>query len=257
MHNNNPSPVQDGQGSIGFDQLESDISNRFQTVESHLFDINRDFLHSHRIIAGLDSCEYVDAFKVLRTRVLQKMRERGWNTLAVVSANDKAGTTVSAINLAISLALEVNQTVVLVDANLRNPGVHRYLGIVPKHGLADHLLDNVPIKNLVVHPRGIGQFMIIPGSRPLVNSAEMLSSPQMASLAESLKKHDTARLIIYDLPHLKTADALAFIPLVDAVLLVIEAGVTTQADLRQAIEHLRGFQIIGTLLNKSESLYGD
>jgi protein-tyrosine kinase len=248
MHHNNPAIGQEGQGTLNMN-LGSDALSQLPISDPHRFDVNREFLRRQRIIAGLEPCAYVDAYKVLRTRILQKMRERGWNTLAVTSPNAKAGTTVTAINLAISLALEVNQTVLLVDANLRNPSIHRSFGITPKEGLTDHLLDNVPINNLILHPHGIDQFMLLPGSRPLINSAEMLSSPQMALLAGSLKHHDAQRFIVYDLPHLKTADALAFIPLVDAVLLVIEAGTTTEVELQQAIEHLQGTPIIGTLLN--------
>jgi protein-tyrosine kinase len=248
MHHTNPATGQQGQGILNVD-LESDTANQLPTSESRRFDVNREFLRRQRIIAGLEPCAYVDAYKVLRTRILQKMRERGWNTLAVTSPNARAGTTVCAINLAISLALEVNQTVLLVDANLRNPSIHRSFGITPKQGLTDHLLDNVPINHLILHPHGIGQFMMLPGSRPLINSAEMLSSPQMALLAGALKHHDASRLVVYDLPPLTTADALAFIPLVDAVLLVIEAGSTTEDELQQAIEHLQDTPIIGTLLN--------
>jgi protein-tyrosine kinase len=248
MHHNNPATGQEGQGTLNVN-LGADNSNQSPTLESHIIDVNRDYLRRQRIIAGLETCAYVDAYKVLRTRILQKMRERGWNTLAVTSPNARAGTTVCAINLAISLALEVNQTVLLVDANLRNPSIHRSFGITPKQGLTDHLLDNVPINHLILHPHGIGQFMMLPGSRPLINSAEMLSSPQMALLAGALKHHDASRLVVYDLPPLTTADALAFIPLVDAVLLVIEAGSTTEDELQQAIEHLQDTPIIGTLLN--------
>lgn len=225
---------------------------RNESVETQLLEIDHGLLRKHRIILGLGPCQYVDAYKVLRTRVLQKMRERGWNTLAVTSPNPHSGKTVAAINLSISLALEINQTVLLVDANLRNPCIHHYFGFTPKYGIADCLLDNIQAKQVIQHPRGIGQLTILPGNRPMINSAEMLSSPQMALLAESLKQGDASRFIVYDLPHLQTSDALAFVPLVDAVLLVIESGATTRSELAQAVDHLQGVPVIGTLLNKSE-----
>ena len=219
---------------------------------TNVFDIDKEFMRKQRIIIGLEPCQYVDAFKVLRTRVLHKMRESGWNALAVTSVNSKAGATLSAINLAISLALEIDQAVLLVDANLRNPGVHAYFGIDPMYGLADFLLDDASLNNIIPRPQGLDRLMLIPGSRPLSQSAELLSSPQMNVLVKSLKNHDVSRLIVYDLPHVQTADALALLPLVDAALLVVEAGVTTQAELTQAMEHLNGIHLIGTLLNKSE-----
>ena len=75
------------------------------------------------------------AFKMLRTRVLQKMRQRGWNTLAVVSATPKDGKTFTAINLAIAIAAETAHTTLLVDLDLHNPSVHRRFGIEPKVGV--------------------------------------------------------------------------------------------------------------------------
>lgn len=217
------------------------------------FELDRELLRQQRIIAGFEPCQYVDAYKVLRTRVLQKMRERGWNTLAVTSPDARAGKTVAAINLAISLASEVNQSVLLVDANLRSPSIHQYFGLSPKLGLADHLLDQVDTGKMLLQPKGLGQLTILPGNRPVINSAEMLSSPQMAHLVEQLRRQDTTRIVVYDLPHLRTPDTLAFAPLVDAVLLVVEAGGTTDEALRSAAEHLHGTPIIGTLLNKAES----
>ncbi|MDD5035321.1 MAG: CpsD/CapB family tyrosine-protein kinase [Methylococcaceae bacterium] len=226
----------------------------FESNKSRSVELDRHFLRKQRIIAGYDSCPYIDAYKVLRTRVLQKMRERGWNTLAVTSPHVNAGKTLAAINLSISLAQEVNQTVLLVDASLRNPSIHRYLGLEPRYGLADHLLDRIAVEDILLHSNDIGQLTILPGNRPMIDSAEMLSSPQMASLVEALKMHSAARFVVYDLPHLQTADALAFVPQVDAVLLVIEAGATTQDELKHAFEHLQGVPVIGTLLNKSEQI---
>lgn len=216
-----------------------------------VFEPDRELLRRQRIILGYEPCQYVDAYRVLRTRVLQKMRERGWTSLAVTSPGAKAGKTVAAVNLAISLAWEVNQSALLVDANLRGPGVHRCLGFEPKLGLSDHLLDGAAVEGMLWRLRGADRLAVLPGSRPMPNSSEMMSSPQMARLVESLKQGDASRLVVYDLPHLQTADALAFAPLVDAVLLVVESEGTGQAELAEAVEHLQGIPVVGTVLNKS------
>jgi len=250
MDQPNPLYTRSGQG----DSRESESANRLESNKPNAVALDKAFLRKQRIITGFDPCQYVDSFKVLRTRVLQKMRERGWHTLAVTSPDAKSGKTVAAINLAISLALEVNQTALLVDANLRNPDVHQYLGLRPKLGLADCLLDHIEIEKILIHPKGVGQLSILPGNRPVINSAEMLSSPRMAELVEELRKQDESRIVVFDLPHLQTPDTLAFAPLVDAVLLVIESGVTTDEALISAVEHLDGTPIIGTLLNKSEPI---
>ncbi len=219
--------------------------------------VNPALLREHLLIAGLEPCPYVDAFKVLRTRVALKMRENGWTTLGITSPNPGAGKTLVAINLALGLSMEYTQTVLLVDANLRNPDIHRRFGLEPGHGLADHLLDRLPLEHILVHPQGMDRFVLLPGNRPLAGSAELLSSPVTAELVEELKQRYPSRLVIFDLPHLGTSDALAFAPLADALLLVVGAGNTRHGELAQALEHLRDTPVIGTVLNDAEPLRAD
>lgn len=235
----------------------TEVWTQFEYTKTKVVDISTATLRRSRIITAIEPGPYVDAYKVLRTRVLQKMRERGWNALAVTSPTKGAGTSVAAINLAISLALEINQTVLLVDADLRAPSIHKYFGFSPALGLTDYLLDQVPVEDILVHPRGIGRFVILPGSRGLVNSAEMLSSPRMNGLVRELKERYQSRIIVFDLPNLYTADALAFIPQVDAVLMVLESGRTSQTDLATAVESLYGKPIVGSVLNKAEPISAD
>jgi len=214
--------------------------------------ISRDFLRSQRIIAGYDACPFVDSYKVLRTKVLQKMRENGWNALAITSPGPGCGKSLTAINLAIALAMEVHQTVLLVDANLRSPVVHRYMGVDPEYGLSDYLLDNVPIEKILVNPEGFSRFVLLPCKRPLLESSEMLASQKMAALVDEVKSRYPSRYTLFDLPHLGTADALSFTPFVDAVLLVAEEGKTTHDELAHAVEALQGAPLLGVVLNKAD-----
>ncbi|MHB8453972.1 MAG: polysaccharide biosynthesis tyrosine autokinase [Acidiferrobacterales bacterium] len=218
-----------------------------------------DFLREKRVITAVESRAFTDAYKILRTQVLQRMRENNWNTLAITSPTSNEGKTLTAINLAISLAKEVDHTVLLVDADLRNPSVHTYFGIQPERGLSDYLMDDVPLTELLIHPSDIGRFVILPGGRPLENSSEMLNSPKMVRLVDELKTRYRSRIVLFDLPPLlATADALAFSPYVDAALLVIEEGKTPAQDIRHATELLQNTKLIGTVLNKSrETITGD
>jgi len=215
--------------------------------------VSPEHLHQHRVISAQDTGPFVDAYKILRTKIIQKLRDQNWNSLAITSAGPGVGKTLTAINLALGMALEVNQTVLLVDANLRDPGVHKFFGFDPAYGLNDFLLDQVPVEDMLVNPKGIDRFVILPCKRPLPDSSEMLSSPRMAELVDELKSRYPSRIVIFDLPHLGTADALTFAPYVDAALLVVEEGRTTQEELAQAIEQLQPTPIIGTVLNKAEA----
>ena len=210
-------------------------------------------LRENRILTGLEPGPFTDAYNLLRTQVLQRFKENSWNVLAVTSPGSGAGKTLTAINLAISIAREVDYTVLLVDANLRHPWMLEHLGLEHRKGLSDYLIDDTPISELLIKPGRVEHLVILPGGRPLVNSAEALNSPKMAQLVKDMKSRYHSRIIIFDLPPVLTsADALAFSPYVDAALLVIEDGVTQKHELEHAIELLSTTNIIGTVLNKAE-----
>lgn len=216
-------------------------------------EVSKEFLRGKRIISGFDPDSFTDAYRILRTQVLQRLRENKWNVLAVTSPGLNEGKTLTAINLAISLAMEVNYTVLLVDADLRHPNVHTYFGLEPEFGLSDYLLSDKPLQEILVHP-GIQGLVVLPGGKPLANSSEMLSSPKMSRLVEELKTRYPSRIVLFDLPPLlATSDAIAFAPYVDAALLVLEEGKTSTQDAQYATELLKDTHLIGAVLNKSLS----
>lgn len=220
-------------------------------TQTRSIDVPTDLLRDKRIIIGLEQNAFTDAYRILRTQVLQRLREKNWNSLAITSPGLNEGKTLTAINLAISLAMEVNCTVLLVDADLRHPSVHSYFGLDVKQGLSDYLTADVTLPELLIHP-GIPRVVILPGGKPLDNSAEMLNSPKMAHLVEELKNRYPSRIVLFDLPPLlSSADALAFVPYVDAALLVIEEGKTQADEAKRALGLLDSTNVIGTVLNKS------
>jgi capsular exopolysaccharide synthesis family protein len=211
-------------------------------------------LRENRILTGLEPSPFTDAYNLLRTQVLQRFKENNWNVLAVTSPGSGAGKTLTAINLAISIAREVDYTVLLVDANLRHPWMLEHFGLERHKGLSDYLLHDTPIAELLARPSRVEHLVLLPGGEPLYNSAEMLNSPKMAQLVADMKSRYHSRIIIFDLPPVLTsADALAFSPYVDAALLVVEEGVTEKQDLERAVELLGATNIVGTVLNKAES----
>lgn len=217
-------------------------------------EISREFLRERRVITDDGPDVFTDAYRILRTQVLQRLSENKWNALAVTSPGADEGKTLTAINLAISLAMEVSYTVLLVDADLRHPNVHTYFGLEPEFGLSDYLQSDKPLQELLVHPQGIHGLVILPGGKPLANSAEMLNSPKMSRLVEELKTRYPSRIVLFDLPPLlTTADAIAFAPYVDAALLVVEEGKTAMQDAQRATELLKDTPLIGAVLNKSLS----
>jgi len=230
----------------------ADSSAPVRYTHTRTVHVAKSILQERRIISGFEQNEFTGAYKMLRTQVFQRLREKGWNSLAITSPGLNEGKTLTAINLAISLAMEVNYTVLLVDADLRHPSVHSYFGIEAECGLSDYLTADKPLSELLIHPEEIPGLVILPGGKPLANSAEMLNSPKMARLVEELKTRYSSRIILFDLPPLLgAADTLAFSPYVDAALLVIEDGKTQAEDVQRAIGLLQGTSLIGTVLNKS------
>jgi protein-tyrosine kinase len=213
--------------------------------------IRKEILRQHRILTSHESNEFADAYKILRTQVLHRLRENGWNMLGITSPRDGEGKTLTAINLAIALAAEPTQTVLLVDADLRTPHLHEEFGLELGEGLTEFLLDGRPIEEMLVHP-GLGRLILLPGGRRTGQSAEVLTSPRMTALGKELKQRYASRVVMFDLPPvLDRADVLAFSPQLDALLLVVEDGKTSEPDLRQALQALKGgAPILGTVLNK-------
>lgn len=217
-------------------------------------DVPIEVLERSRILTGLKDRALMAPYKMLRTQVLQRMQQNGWNSLAVTGPRENVGKTLTAINLAVSLAGSGGNSIFLVDLDLRRPSVHSAFGYQPEFGVVDHLLESVPLEKVAFSP-GIDRLTVIPGTRALEHSSELLTSPAVQQFVLQLKRRDDKRLCIFDLPPLLMSDdVLAFSPLIDALLLVVEDGRTTREDLNRSMELIADLNVIGTVLNKSEDI---
>jgi Mrp family chromosome partitioning ATPase len=197
----------------------------------------------------------IDAsYKMLRTRVLQKMQQYNWNTLAIVSPTPNDGKTFTAINLALAIASDTKHTTLLVDFDLRKPSIHRHFGFQPSIGVEDCLRGKADIAAALVVPAGFNKLVLLPARKAQSSSSELLTSDQAARLVKELKARYPNRIVIFDLPPVLGADdALAFAPLVDCGLMVIGAGRTRRDDVSRSLEVLHSLPIIGTVLNGSRT----
>ncbi len=210
-----------------------------------------DILRKNKIISLFHEESVTDQMKILRTQILGTMERMGGNSLLVTSARPGEGKTLTAINLAISISYEVDHTVLLVDANLRSPRIHSYLGLNMEKGLSDFLLQQAEIPDLLINP-GIERLVILPGGSALPNSSELLGGPRMEALVAEMKKRYPDRFIIFDSSSLlMSADPLVCAGFTDGILLVAEAEKTPVNDLEKATGLLKDKKLIGTLLNKA------
>ena len=220
-------------------------------TETSIVAMHSESLHEKRVVAVDENAPATAAYKVLRTQVLQRLRVNNWNSLAITSPTEGCGKTLTALNLAICLAREVNHTVLLVDMDLRRPKLHTYFPGIPGLGISDYLLKDVELNSILINP-GIDRLVILPGHKSFSSSSETLSSPKMVKLVEELKARYPSRIVLFDLPPvLACDDVIAFAPYVDAALLVVEDGKTQENELKRAVELLDSINILGTVLNKA------
>lgn len=225
-------------------------AQQFDYTHTRKVQLNVEHLRRQRIIAGLPSDPRTESYRQLRTQILRKLRDNNWRTLAITSPNSQAGKTLTALNLAISLSLEVNQTVLLVDLDLRHPTILDKLGIEAEYGLIDYLEGRAELSQVLINP-GFERLVILPNRANAGYRSELLSSPAMAALLDDIVNRYDSRLIVFDLPALlDDDDALVFAPYADATLLVVEDGVSQRADIERSLQLLEGTRLFGTVLNK-------
>lgn len=233
---------------------EGDEPIRYQ--QTRIIELNPLHLERHRVVAYNKADPASGAFDLLRTQVLQKMEEKGWRTLAVTSPTPEAGKTMVAINLAMSIAHQTGSTAMLVDFDLRKPKVAGYLGLPMDTSLNEVLDGSAALQDALVNP-GIPRLVVLPTMSPVANSAETLSSRKVAKLVEELRERYASRVVIFDLPPLlNTDDAIAVLPFIDCVLMVVGEGMSSNREVEQSMRYVPPDNLLGVVLNKAEAASG-
>ncbi|MBK7726936.1 MAG: CpsD/CapB family tyrosine-protein kinase [Gammaproteobacteria bacterium] len=220
-------------------------------------DIPEDFLRKMKIIGGFPNDPHADSYRLLRTRVTQRMQQQGWVTLGITSPRPRAGKTLTSINLAITIAMDPKYSVLLIDADLKNPSVHRVFGISAEKGIADYLTTDTELEGLLLSP-GIERFAILPCVSRIDGSSELLGGLKMQALISSFKQRKGSLIVLFDLPPvLISDDVVTLSSKLDAMLIVVEDGATKTQDLRRSVELMEHAQILGTVLNKAREKEAD
>jgi len=140
------------------------------------------------------------AYKMLRTQVMQRARQHGMRCIGVISAANGEGKTVTAVNLALSLAADPAQPVILVDLDLRRPSIAKVLGLVTEQGVEKSLTGTEPPEAALRRCAGFERLAVLPALAPLPDSAELLAGNAAAALMKSLRAVSGEPLIVVDLP---------------------------------------------------------
>ena len=211
--------------------------------------IARQVLDRHRVVVG-DKLDIAHGeIDLLCTQVLQEMAENGWRTLGITSPMPRCGKSTLAVNLAIGLAQRALEGVVLVDFDLRNPTVGKYLGIDAKPGLSDYLRGEAPFDAALVNP-GIQRLLVLPNETPVANPYALLATSEAMSVMQRLKTANDLQAAVVDLPPLlHTDDALALLPHIDCLLIVVADGVSKKSELEEIRQLVKRVNVLGFVLN--------
>ncbi len=191
----------------------------------------------------------VEQFKTLRTRLFLQ-RPDPPRTLLVASSVAGEGKTLVAANLAISLALDLTGESLLIDCDLRRPGLQRLFGLGERRGLTDYLMRGEPLENLIVHTP-LERLQLLPAGGSLNHGApEMLSAPRMAELFAELGAAFPNHRVICDCAPLSAGpDAAILTRYVDGALLVVMAQEPGREVVARALDTLGRSKVLGMVFN--------
>jgi len=204
--------------------------------------------NSDRLLALDTRSSVAEAYRVLRTSVLLSSTEKPPKTILITSGQPGEGKTTTAVNTAISLA-QLGSSVLIIDCDLRKPSVHKVLGVdhvvglstyLSRRGKLEDVIQELPVENLSVMTAG----------RIPPNPAEMISSPRMKEMLQSLgESYD--HIVIDSPPLLKVTDPVILSTMVDGVILVVHGGKSTREVVKRTRHELSmaGAKIFGVVLN--------
>lgn len=256
--------------SIDFDEPTPEptvVNTRVESVKkklSSLLDVTPIKVENLLLATARDEeTAVVEEYNKLRSTIIALTKgDKFLNTLLVTSTVSEEGKSMTALNLAISLAKEHDHTVLLVDTDLRRPSVHKYLDIDPEVGLVHCLRDNLPIEKALIKT-GIGKLVVLPAGEAVKDPVDMLSSNRMKSIVRELKERYPERYVIFDTPPaLPFADAGVLAGIVDATLFVVREGKAKEEDIIKMLEEYKHHNLLGVVYNdarvlmKNQSYYG-
>ena len=240
---------------ISLPRLTAPVSKSWSERMEELFfgwDLRR--YATHPIVALEEESPASEQYKILREQIKRLRSEAGIRTIAITSPVKRDGKTTVAVNLAAAIALDYEEKVILIDADLRAPSVHRFFNGDDTPGLTDYLGSNSlgSVKGLVrdTHLSGL---RVIPAGKPSRFASELLAKDKMRKLIEELHSEFPTHIFIVDSPPvLATPDPMVLSRHVDGVIMVIRAGKTPKDYLAKALSSINSNKILGVVLNGAD-----
>jgi exopolysaccharide/PEP-CTERM locus tyrosine autokinase len=205
----------------------------------------------------------LEDFRIIKRPLLQRaFAERApgvkpGNLIMVTSSLPGEGKTYCAINLAMSIAMELDHTVLLVDADVARPSVLRTLGLPAQRGLMDILVDDKLDMGDVMLRTNVDTLSILPAGTSTPRATELLASSTMTNLVNEIASRYPDRIVIFDSPPLLlTSESRVLASHMGQIVMVVEAQTTTQHAVKEALSQLEGFNNVNLIYNKTRDLPG-
>lgn len=222
-------------------------------IDRKLADANRVLVDSETVGANARASA---AYRLLRTRLMHRMASSNWTSLALTSVGPGDGKSLTALNLALSLARGRSGNVILLDLDLRSPSICQYLGAQPTHDLSSYFAGAGNAHD-VLFTIGIDNLVIAGSSAPVQRASDFIASGRFEELLATIATLSSDPIVLLDTPPLLVTDeALLIAPRVDAIALVVSEGVTRRAHLERAKQVLEEFSFAGVILNRATETFG-
>lgn len=258
------------------DNLSAPATSRSQTLQtsappqapdalSRLVELDLVRLDEMRLVTPkAPRSQIAEEFRMIKRPILANARGKGaspvenGNLIMVTSSVPGEGKSFTSINLAMSIAMELDNTVLLVDADVARPSVLNLLGLPPAKGLMDVLLDKTVGLPDVLLRTNIEKLTLLPAGMPHKNATELLASSAMKRLLVEIAHRYPDRIIVFDSPPLMvTTEAPVLAQSMGQVVLVVEAGRTTQTMVKQALSKIAACPVKLLVLNKARYARSD
>lgn len=214
-----------------------------------------DLAETRIIYPGMSEPKVAEAFRAIRTSVIQACSNARNCVVLVTSLTDNGGASFVARNLTAAFAFDESRTALLVDCRLSEPA-HQYLvSSQTQFGLTDYLESDTVQIDEIVHPVGIPRFRLIPAGRRSMLSTEYLDSQKMRDLIAHLKTRYPDRYIVLDVSAIGSSpDARVLADVSDVVLLVVPFGKATESEIWNAAKAIDEDKFLGVVFNDQPGL---
>jgi len=213
---------------------------------------------AHLVTPDAPNTKTASEFRVIKRPLIANAQGKGTpavrrgNLIMVTSSLAKEGKTFVAMNLALSIAMEVDTTVLLVDGDVIAPSVMRTFGLKGSKGLIDLLTMRTLDVSDVLLKTNINRLSILPAGSPHDRASELLASDGMARLIEELASRYSDRIILFDSPPLlATTESRALASHMGQIVVVVEADRTVRGNVEDALSMLESCPVVMTVLNKA------